>query len=55
MNPKTTWRGSLESFGPYLLLKKVSKNPHAFLIHNKMPKTHKAIFWSLKSLKSFRD
>jgi hypothetical protein len=33
VNPKITSSSSLESYGPYLLLKKASKNPHAFAIH----------------------
>jgi hypothetical protein len=42
----------LESYDPYLLLQKNSKNLHAFAIHENIPKTRKAIFWPLKS---FRD
>jgi hypothetical protein len=37
VNLKTTSFSSLESYSPYLLLQKVSKNPHAFAIHSNMP------------------
>lgn len=43
--------GSLESYGPYPLFQKVSKNPHIFAIHRSMPKILKAIFWPLKSFR----
>jgi hypothetical protein len=49
VNPKTTRSGSLESYDPYLLPQKVSKNLHAFAIHSNIPKIQNAIFWPLKS------
>jgi hypothetical protein len=39
MNPTTPCSGSVESYDPYLLHQKVSKNPPAFAIHSDMPKT----------------
>jgi hypothetical protein len=50
MNPNVTCNGSLESYHPYLLLKKVSKYPKSYYIHSSMPKPEKTHFGSQCSL-----
>jgi hypothetical protein len=35
---KTTWRSSLKSYNPYLLLQKVSKNPQTYCISSSLSK-----------------
>jgi hypothetical protein len=41
MNPIITWRGSLESYHPYLTPQKVSKNPQTYCVHNTLPNVQK--------------
>jgi hypothetical protein len=41
VNPRIIYNGSLESYNPYQLIQKVSKNPHAFAIHSNMLKIEK--------------
>jgi hypothetical protein len=38
MNSETTWRSSLESYNPYLLLQKVSKNSQTYCISSSLSK-----------------
>jgi hypothetical protein len=44
VSPNVTCNGSLESYHPYLLPQKVSKNPKIYCIHSSLPKDAKTHF-----------
>jgi hypothetical protein len=44
VHPNVTCNGSLESYHPYLLPKKLSKNPKIYCIHSSLPKDAKTHF-----------
>jgi hypothetical protein len=44
MSPNVTCNGSLESYHPYLLREKVSKNLDIYCIHSNLPKLAKTHF-----------
>jgi hypothetical protein len=50
VSPNVAWNGSLESYHPYLLLKKVSKIPKIECIHSLLPKNAKSHFGCLGPL-----
>jgi hypothetical protein len=50
MNQKATWSPLLESYHPYLLPQKVSKNPKIYCIHSSLPKNANSHFGFLRIL-----
>jgi hypothetical protein len=43
VNPNATWSISLESYHPYLLPQKVSKNSKSYWIHSSLPQNTKTV------------
>ena len=51
VNPKVAWSDSLESYHPYPLPQKVSKNQKIYCIHSSLPKNAKNCFGFLRILR----